>query len=81
MKMLHWIISIIFNKYDVLSDQLQCWIDLGEPWRWQIYMSLVSTILFVCPAIIITTCYAIIIKTIWANGALLMDTGRIETFS
>lgn len=56
--------------------QLQCWIDLGEPWRWQIYMSLVSAALFVCPAIIIAACYAIIIKTIWTNGAILVDNER-----
>lgn len=39
-------------------------------------MSLVAAALFVVPAIIITACYAIIVRTIWAKGALLMQTGK-----
>lgn len=58
------------------AGQTQCWIELGEPWRWQIYMSLVAAALFVCPAVIIAACYAIIIRTIWANGAILVDNGN-----
>lgn len=72
-------IAIICVCFFLLADQLQCWIDLGAPWRWQIYMSLVSAVLFVCPAIIIAACYAIIIRTIWTNGALLMDNGMCDS--
>lgn len=57
-------------------DRTQCWIDLGAPWRWQVYMSLVAASLFVLPAIIITACYAIIIRTIWAKGSMLVTTGE-----
>lgn len=49
----------------------QCWIDLGEPWCWQIYMTLVSLALFIVPALIISLCYAIIVKTIWEKGTYL----------
>lgn len=41
---------------------------IGEPIYWQLYMSIVSTVLFFIPAIIITMCYAIIVKTIWSKG-------------
>lgn len=34
-------------------------------------MSLVSTSLFFLPALIITACYAIIIRTIWQKGAVM----------
>lgn len=60
---------------EIKTDQTQCWIELGEPWRWQLYMSLIAGALFVLPAIIITACYAIIIRTIWAKGAMLVTTG------
>jgi neuropeptide S receptor len=49
----------------------QCWIDLGEPLHWQIYMSLVALALFIIPALIISLCYAIIVKTIWEKGTYL----------
>lgn len=58
-----------YNEYKHI-DKTQCWIELGEPWRWQIYMSLVSTAVFVIPALIISACYAIIVRTIWAKGAI-----------
>lgn len=64
------------NIHKIFTDQTQCWIDLGSPGRWQIYMSLVAAALFVFPAIIIAACYAIIVRTIWAKGSLLMSTGK-----
>lgn len=64
-----------FNIF-IKIDQTQCWIDLGSPGNWQIYMSLVATVLFVIPAIIIAACYAIIVRTIWSKGSLLMSSGR-----
>ena len=56
----------------VIQGVTQCWIELGDPWRWQVYMVIVSTILFFIPAVIITLCYAIIVKTIWAKGSTHM---------
>ncbi|EAT39545.2 AAEL008655-PA, partial [Aedes aegypti] len=53
------------------SGRKQCWIDLGEAWRWQVYMCWVASSLFVLPALIISACYAIIVKTIWAKGAIM----------
>ncbi|XP_058453297.1 cardioacceleratory peptide receptor [Malaya genurostris] len=68
----------IFYLYEERSIQgrKQCWIDLVEPWRWQVYMCWVATSLFVLPALIISACYAIIVKTIWAKGAILGPTDR-----
>ncbi|XP_055715848.1 cardioacceleratory peptide receptor [Phlebotomus papatasi] len=54
-----------------IEDQPQCWIDLGSQFGWQLYMSLVAAVLFVFPALIISACYAIIVRTIWAKGAIL----------
>lgn len=59
-----------------LIGRTQCWIELSTQVRWQIYMCLVATALFVLPAIIIAACYAIIVRTIWAKGALIMTTGK-----
>lgn len=70
-----WFFSAIFSiplfilyHEEVIQDVNQCWIDLGEAWKWQLYMVLVSVSLFFIPAIIITLCYAIIVKTIWDKG-------------
>ncbi|XP_062555198.1 cardioacceleratory peptide receptor-like [Armigeres subalbatus] len=69
--------SPMFYLYEerVIQDQLQCWIDLGNPLRWQLYMCWVATSLFVIPAIIISACYVIIIKTIWSKGSVLGPAG------
>ncbi|XP_053695269.1 cardioacceleratory peptide receptor [Sabethes cyaneus] len=68
----------IFYLYEERSIQgrKQCWIDLGEPWRWQVYMCWVASSLFVLPALIISACYAIIVKTIWAKGAIMGPSDR-----
>lgn len=70
-----WTLSALFSvpqiflyEEAVIQGVTQCWIDLGEPIYWQLYMSIVSTLLFFIPAIIITLCYAIIVKTIWSKG-------------
>jgi len=64
----------------LIQGSPQCWIDLGSPEAWRWYMCLVSVCLFVGPALIISACYAIIVKTIWANGSIFLATGNI-TFS
>jgi neuropeptide S receptor len=78
-----WLLSAIFSiplfmlyEETVIQGVTQCWIELGEPFRWQLYMTLVSTVLFFIPAIIITLCYAIIVKTIWAKGSYKMPKDR-----
>lgn len=70
------VVVMYVSNIQNLLDQTQCWIELGSPRRWQIYMSLVAVSLFVVPAIIIAACYAIIVRTIWAKGSLLMSTGK-----
>lgn len=62
----------ILYEEEVIQGVTQCWIELGEPWRWQVYMLLVATSLFFIPAVIITLCYAIIVKTIWDKGTYKM---------
>lgn len=49
---------------------------MGEPWRWQLYMSLVAILLFFIPALIISLCYAIIVRTIWDKGTYLGTSER-----
>ncbi|XP_052901753.1 cardioacceleratory peptide receptor-like [Anopheles moucheti] len=65
--------SPMFYLYEerTIQDQLQCWIDLGDPFRWQVYMCWVAASLFVIPAFIISACYVIIIRTIWSKGSML----------
>ncbi|KAG5681243.1 hypothetical protein PVAND_010694 [Polypedilum vanderplanki] len=58
----------ILYEETVIQGVTQCWIELGDAWRWQVYMTSVATTLFFIPAIIITLCYAIIVKTIWDKG-------------
>lgn len=51
-----------------LLDQPQCWIEFREQWHWQFYMVLIALVLFVIPTIIITACYAVMIRTIWTKS-------------
>uniref|UniRef100_A0A336MNQ2 CSON003953 protein n=1 Tax=Culicoides sonorensis TaxID=179676 RepID=A0A336MNQ2_CULSO len=62
---------IFLYEEKIIQGQTQCWIELGDAWRWQVYMCLISSSLFFIPAVIITSCYAIIVKTIWAKGAIM----------
>uniref|UniRef100_A0A182NS99 G-protein coupled receptors family 1 profile domain-containing protein n=1 Tax=Anopheles dirus TaxID=7168 RepID=A0A182NS99_9DIPT len=55
----------------VVQEKLQCWIDLGDAFRWQVYMCWVAASLFIIPAFIISACYVIIIRTIWSKGSIL----------
>ncbi|XP_016988368.1 cardioacceleratory peptide receptor [Drosophila rhopaloa] len=78
-----WILSALFSMpilvlYEerLIQGRKQCWIELGTPLAWQVYMSMVSTALFVVPALIISACYAIIVKTIWAKGSIFVPTER-----
>ena len=76
--------------YEVIIDRTvhqgktQCWIDLGSPTQWKIYMSLVSFTLFIAPTLIIGGCYAVIVATIWSQGGALRqgptrDTRRVSS--
>lgn len=66
----------ILYEEEVIQGVQQCWIELGEAWRWQVYMLLVATSLFFIPAVIIALCYAIIVKTIWDKGTYKMPKSR-----
>ncbi|XP_055375115.1 cardioacceleratory peptide receptor [Condylostylus longicornis] len=80
---LAWVVSAIFSipilflyEEAIIQGQSQCWIDLGLAWRWKLYMSLVSITLFFIPTIIISACYAIIIRTIWVKGSVFIPAER-----
>ncbi|XP_032292692.1 cardioacceleratory peptide receptor isoform X2 [Drosophila virilis] len=77
-----WLLSALFSlpilvlyEEKLIQGHPQCWIELGSPMAWQIYMCLVSAALFAVPALIISACYAIIVKTIWAKGSIFVPTG------
>ena len=74
-----WVLSIIFSipiiflyhlavPADYSEYGVQCWIQFPEQWHWKLYMTLVSTSLFFFPAVIIASCYAVIVITIWKKG-------------
>lgn len=70
----HFILmSIFFSNFPFFfgAGHVQCWIDFLEPWQWQVYMTLISITIFFVPACIITSCYAIIIYTIWSKSSIL----------
>ncbi|ALC46754.1 CcapR [Drosophila busckii] len=78
-----WVLSALFSlpilvlyEEKIVQGHPQCWIELGSPMAWQVYMSLVSATLFAVPALIISACYAIIVKTIWAKGSIFVPTER-----
>ncbi|GLV39252.1 Crustacean cardioactive peptide receptor [Carabus blaptoides fortunei] len=73
-----WIISIIFSIPEIflfeekpIEGQLQCWIEL-QPWQWRVYMTLITVALLIAPAIIISACYTVIVRTIWSKSKLLV---------
>ncbi|KAH8404256.1 hypothetical protein KR215_002687 [Drosophila sulfurigaster] len=79
-----WLLSALFSlpilvlyEEKLIQGHPQCWIELGSPMAWQVYMSLVSATLFAIPALIISACYAIIVKTIWAKGSIFVPTERV----
>ncbi|XP_059353169.1 cardioacceleratory peptide receptor-like [Daphnia carinata] len=73
-----WILSAIFStpmlflyEEGLVQEQVQCWIDMPEPWQWQLYLTLVAVSLLVLPALLIFACYVIIVRTIWVQSAAL----------
>ena len=74
-----WVLSLAFSVPIIFMYHLavpekapeygvQCWIDFSAPWHWKLYMTLVATSLFFIPAVIIASCYAVIVITIWRKG-------------
>lgn len=49
----------------------QCWINL-QPWQWQVYITLVAISLFLIPAVIIASCYSVIVCIIWQKGRAMI---------
>ncbi|KAG6453484.1 cardioacceleratory peptide receptor [Manduca sexta] len=81
-----WLISIVFSipiliLYEVkeVQGELQCWIELGTPSRWQIWMTLVSVMIFVLPALTIAACYAVIVLTIWTKSKAVVMSPPINS--
>ncbi|XP_072940570.1 cardioacceleratory peptide receptor isoform X2 [Epargyreus clarus] len=81
-----WLISIIFSipllvLYEIkeVQGELQCWIELGSPRKWQIWMTLVSAMIFVLPALAIAACYAVIVLTIWTKSKAVVMSPPINS--
>ncbi|XP_020291901.1 cardioacceleratory peptide receptor-like isoform X2 [Pseudomyrmex gracilis] len=73
-----WALSALFSAPIIflyeetrIQGTTQCWIDLGSPIQWKIYMTLVSISLFIAPTLIIGGCYTVIVITIWSQGSAL----------
>ena len=56
----------------------QCWIEL-EPWQWQVYITLVAVSLFLIPAVIIASCYSVIVCIIWQKGRAMAPPPKSST--
>ncbi|XP_049794628.1 cardioacceleratory peptide receptor-like [Schistocerca nitens] len=69
---------IIFYEEKTIQGHPQCWIDFQERWQWRLYMTLVTTTLFVLPALIITACYTVIVLTIWSKSKVLTPPSRLK---
>ena len=52
-----------------------------EEWQWQIYVTLISIVLFFIPAILISACYIIIVITIWKKGRTMQTTAAAAAAS
>ncbi|XP_031776917.1 cardioacceleratory peptide receptor isoform X2 [Nasonia vitripennis] len=73
-----WSISVLFSvpiiflyEERIVEGKNQCWIELGSPANWRIYMTVVCLTLFIIPAIIIGGCYMVIVWTIWSQSSAL----------
>jgi len=77
--LLAWMSSIAFSAPIIFffstkeTEQFgtQCWLELAQPWQWQVYVVLVSLSIFILPALIIATCYTAITLTIWKRGRVM----------
>ena len=61
-------IIFFYHLKEIEQYGTQCWIEFPQQWHWKLYMSLVATSLFFIPAVIIASCYAVIVITIWRKG-------------
>ncbi|XP_056648983.1 cardioacceleratory peptide receptor-like [Diorhabda sublineata] len=81
-----WLVSVLFAipililyEEKSIQGQTQCWLEFSAQWMWKLYMTLVSISLFCIPAIIISTCYAIIIVTIWTKSTTTFHNYKNKT--
>ncbi|XP_017768811.1 PREDICTED: cardioacceleratory peptide receptor [Nicrophorus vespilloides] len=89
-----WLLSVLFStpililyEEKIVQGAPQCWIELPSQVHWQVYMCLVSVSLFLIPALIIASCYTIIIATIWSKSSISvtksnckgLDTRRVSS--
>ena len=61
-------ILFFFTVKDTGQYGTQCWIEFPEQWHWKLYMTLVALSLFFLPTLIIASCYAVIVATVWHKG-------------
>ena len=84
-----WILSVVFASPTLFLMEIkefkngygtQCW-NPFEQWQWQIYVTLISIVLFFIPAILISACYIIIVITIWKKGRTMQTTAAAAAAS
>ncbi|XP_052814962.1 cardioacceleratory peptide receptor-like [Mya arenaria] len=70
-----WISSAIFSVpaflfFDTmpLNGEYYCLMTLQNRWQWQLYITLVALTALIIPALIIVSCYTIIMYAIWETG-------------
>ncbi|XP_064597854.1 cardioacceleratory peptide receptor-like [Liolophura sinensis] len=70
-----WTMSLVFsapalyiNNEELTNGKVQCWISFPQPIHWKVYFTLLTVVLFILPALVITMCYTVIVHVIWSKG-------------
>ncbi|XP_066264059.1 neuropeptide S receptor-like isoform X2 [Branchiostoma lanceolatum] len=64
---------VIFALTKMANGEWQCWATWPEDWYWTPYMTIVTTLVFFIPLVIISTCYAFIVVKIWRRSKELVQ--------
>ncbi|XP_078701046.1 neuropeptide S receptor-like [Branchiostoma floridae x Branchiostoma belcheri] len=64
---------VIFALRMLPNGEWQCWAEWPEDWYWTPYMTIVTTLVFFIPLVIISTCYIFIVVKIWRRSKELVQ--------
>ncbi|XP_035661788.1 neuropeptide S receptor-like [Branchiostoma floridae] len=64
---------VIFAQTKLDNGEWQCWATWPEDWYWIPYMTIVTTLVFFIPLVIISTCYIFIVVKIWRRSKELVQ--------
>lgn len=69
-----WTLSFLFSIPQLFTfrgsdiyGRFQCWMLLPEHWHWQLYITCLSALVLIIPALIITACYIGIVGILWSR--------------